>query len=160
MRRECELLRDTPYIRREIPKSPCYKFRGCTGKQSSLEIVFPRTWQTGRTTVRVRHEEAEWRSVRSPGSGVSPWPTCTDTVNGTEVNRARVLVVNLACQVEYDEKSGSRGDDRRCRREFSWSHRNNDILTERTGRFYDRRRSRTLGLLTRRGASSVALSLI
>lgn len=68
------------YVERP-PDLSCYEFRGA---RSSLEIVFPRTWRTGRTTTRVRHEEVERRSVRSPGSGASPWPTRRDTVNGNE----------------------------------------------------------------------------
>lgn len=108
---------------------------GCArGKRNSLEIVFQRTWRTGRTAARVRYEEAEWRSVRSPGSVVSPWPTRRDTVNGTEARHARARRQPcLACQVEYNEENGSGDNDRR-RREFSGSHRGGDDISGRANR--------------------------
>lgn len=112
----------------------CYKFVTRAGKRSSLEIVFQRTWRTGRTTARVRYEEAERRSVRSPGSVVSPWPTRRDTVNGTEAKRARARRQPcLACQVEYNEEGGSGDDDRR-RREFSGSHHDGGDISGRADR--------------------------
>lgn len=165
MRRECELPRDTPYICRESP-GLMLQIPGVHGETELTWNCIPAnvTDRKNDGTVGVRHEEAERRSVRSPGSGVSPWPTRRDTVNGTEARRARALVVSLASRARLSTTT------RRAEvattilvvdENFPASLTATATIFQGsgTGRFYARRQ-RHPGLLTRRGASHVASTIV
>lgn len=146
MRRECELLRDTPciYIRREIPRSHATNSEGARGNRAHLKLYSrerdrPRKNGDARATrgsrVKIGSVPREWRL------------SVTDAYR----HGKRYGSESCPCARRQPRVPGRvQREGRKWRRRSSLSSRiflvqpcDSDILTERTGRFYVRRRPGT-----------------